>query len=490
VGFNILGALGRALVPVFYVLANQLYGPEVFGLYALAWAPAEILTMFVVVGFSDALQRFAARDPSCCEPGDLQYAVMWRCLGLVLAASVAAIALVVLAGPTVTTAVWGRPELASVLLIFALNVPLVGVLTILLAGARAVMDMKGDALVRGLVLPVLLPIGAVVIHPFLPTVLGLGLTITFSNLVGVVAAAWYFRKHYSLGRLWAARALPTPPGLLGFAFTQSLNLTFWQALWNLDVLVLGAYRSDAEIGLYRTAAELGRLVFSIRLSFSGVYAPLVARYSLENDLSGIQDSYLRLSRWIATIASPVVAALILFQTSILWLFNPSYAGGATFLWMLLVGPLVACTTGLSGNILVMSGQNRWNLANSALLLGVNAILAMTLIPHYGMTGASLATMIATTAVSLLQVVQVRRLLGIRFEVGRVWKPFLAAAVAAAAAALGSLLPLPATPRLVVQVVVFIGGYAALLGALGLEAEDRALFRRPSRRGEGADGGGG
>jgi O-antigen/teichoic acid export membrane protein len=376
--------------------------------------------------------------------------------------------------------VWGRADLYDVLIVFALNVPIVGVMTILLAAARAVMDMKGDALVRGLATPLLLIVSSIVVYPFVPTVYGLGLALTISNVVGMGASIWYFNRRYSLRRLWAARKRPAPKGLLVFAVPQSINMTLWQGIWNLDVLMLAAYVDDASLGLYRTVAEIARVVFSIRFSFSSVYAPLVARYTLENDHAGMQDSYTRLSRWIGTIAAPVVVGLVLFQGQILWAFNPAYSGGAAFMWLLLIGPLLACVTGLSGNILVMTGNHFWNLANSAVLLGVNAGLNVVLIPRYGMMGASLATMVGISGASLLQIAEVHYLMKVKVELAKIYKPIAAGGVAlvaawfagAAAHGLGGLAA--AVP---VKAVVMVAVYLGALWALRLEREDAEMLAR-------------
>jgi O-antigen/teichoic acid export membrane protein len=441
VGLNFLGSLGRALVPAFYVLANRLYGAEALGLYALAISPTEILGQFVVTGFADAIQRFGARDADTHEASDRHYAVLWRCLVWVAGASALAVAVVAIAGPWIARVAWGRPELGRALVLFAVNVPIVGVMSVWLAAARAVMDMRGDALVRGLVNPVVLIVAAAAVHRVAPGVVGLGLALTISNVVGLIAAGWYFSRHYSLARLVAARRSPAPPGLLGFAVPQSVNMALWQALWSIDVLMLGHWVGDAALGLYRTATEVARVVFSIRLSFSSVYAPLVARYTLEQDHRGLQESYTRLSRWISMIAAPVVVLVAIHQREVLWVFNPLYGHGAAFLWVLLVGPLVACATGLTGNILVMTGHHLWNLGNSALALVLNVALNAALIPGHGMWGAAVATMTATTVVCAAQIVQAWWLLGVRLELAQLAPPFLAAALGGGAVWLaGARLP--------------------------------------------------
>ena len=479
--YNFLGSLGRIIIPLYYILANRIYGTDAYGLYALAIAPTEILTSFVGAGFADAIQRFSARDADRHEATSVHYAVLWRCTWWVVLASVVAAIAVIFGGHWLATSRWHRPDAYWTLVLFAINAPLVGVMGILLSACRAVLDMKGDVLVRGFVAPILLIVFAMIYRPFFPNVYGMCLALTTSNLVGVAAAIWYFRKHYSLRKLLAGRHTPAPRGLLAFAIPQSINMTIWQGLWNVDIMMLAGYVSNERIALYRIAAEIGRTVYGIRYSFSNVYAPLVARYTLENDIAGLQESYTRLSRWISIVAVPVVAIIVLSQAQLLWIVNPSFDGGAAFLWLLMIGPLLACSTGLSGNILVMTGHHFWNLSNSALLLASLAGLNLVLIPRYGMVGASVATMVAISGMSLLQIVEVRWLNGIRVEVSRLWKPFVAGTVAFLVAyAAGQAVAQLAPPRLVLALVktfVLLAVYAGGLLLLRLDVDDAAIVAK-------------
>jgi O-antigen/teichoic acid export membrane protein len=259
-------------------------------------------------------------------------------------------------------------------------------------------------------------------------------------------------------------------------------MTIWTSLWNVDLMMLGGYVDNQHLALYRIAAEIGRTVYGVRYSFSNVYAPLVARYTLENNHAGLQDSYTKLSRWISILAVPVVAIIVLCQAQLLWLVNPSFDGGASFLWLLLIGPLLACATGLSGNILVMTGHHVWNLSNSALLLVTLVGLNLVLIPRHGMVGASLATMVAISCMSLLQIVEVRWLVRVRVEPARLWKPFAAGTLAFAVAyAAGEAIA--GAPRLVlalVKLAVLLAAYAATLRLLRLDPEDAELLGKLKR----------
>jgi O-antigen/teichoic acid export membrane protein len=476
-GINLVGAIGKFLTPAYLILANQIFGPAAFGLYSLTLAPLEMLNNFVVTGFKDAVERFAARDPDATEAGDEIYSILWRCLLWVLAMAAIGVGVLVVVGKPLVVYAWSRPELYRVLLLFACNVPLVGVMIILLSATRALMIMHPDVIVTSFAVPAVMIACAFLLHPSMPSVYGLVLSYTIANGVGMLLAMVYFARYYSLRRLWAARKVPTREKLARFAVPQSVNMMLTLATWNLDVMMLGSFVGDAQIGFYRTAAEIARSMTQLRFVFSGVYSPLVARYAREKNVPAMQESFDLISRWVLAVAAPLTVLVFLYRAEILWVFNPAYNQSATFMALLLVGPLFNAATGLTGNILVMAGFPFYNLLNGVLLTIVNGCLNYFLIPVWNLAGAAFATMVAQLGVGILQIVEVRRLVGVRVRWTTLLRPsFAAVASLAAAWGVASLAaPWPIAAIVVqglVAVVVYVGLMFAPIGR-------RFSFARPT-----------
>lgn len=474
---NVVGALGKFLTPGYLILANQIYGPAVFGLYALSLAPLEMLTNFVAAGFKDAVERFAARDPDGDEATDGIYSVIVRCLGWVLVMAALAALILVVAGKPLVVHVWRRPELYDVLLLLTANVPLIGFTLVLLAATRALMVMHPEVVVTSFTVPLVMIAFAYALHPAIPGVYGLVLAYTIANAVGLALAAFYFARYYSLRRLWAARRVACPERLAAFAVPQSFNMVLALATWNLDVIMLGSFVGNAQIGFYRTAAEIARSLTQIRFVFSSVYSPLVARYARERNIPAMQESFSVISRWVLSIAAPVTVLVFLYRSEILWVFNPAYYQDALFVGLLLVGPLFSAATGLAGNILVMAGFPVYNLLNGILLTVVNAGINLLLIPVWGLAGAAFATMVAQLGVGILQIVEVRALVGVRVEWLRMFRPTAAAAAGLAAAWGVAPLAAPWPPAAaVLQGVVAVGVCVAVMF---VPIGSRMRLRRPA-----------
>lgn len=476
-GINFIGAIGKFLTPAYLILANQIYGPAVFGLFALALAPLEMLNNFVAAGFKDAVERFAARDPDEQPATDEIYSVIWRALLWVLGLSVVAVGLVALVGKPLVVYAWGRPELYEVLLLFSANVPMMGLTLVLLAATRALMVMHAEVVVGSFTVPLGLILGAAALHPIVPSVYGLVLAQTAANFLGLVLAVVYFARYYSLRRLWAARRVVGREQLVGFALPQSANMMLTMAQWNIDVMMLGGFVGDAQIGLYRTAAEIARSLTQLRFVFSSVYSPLVARYARERNVAAMQESFSVISRWVMAVAAPLTVLVFLYRGEILWLFNPAYRQEVLFMSLLLVGPLFNAATGLTGNILVMAGYPIYNLLNGILLTVVNLVLNWLLIPQWGLAGAAFATMVSALGTGTLQIVEVRWLIGVKVD----WRKLLRPSVGAGLA-LGAGLGVLALTRPWPVVALVAQGWAAVgvyLAVMFLPFGQRPDFRRPT-----------
>src|ERR1041384_1920267 len=98
--------------------------------------------------------------------------------------------------------------------------------------------------------------------------------------------------------------------------------------------------------------------------------------------------------------------------------------------LLLVPPFVSCAFGLAGNLVTYAGRSGWTLTNSILIALLNTGLCTLLIPRYGLLGAALATALARTLISTLQMVELWFLEGVMIRLRAVYKPHVGLLVVA------------------------------------------------------------
>jgi O-antigen/teichoic acid export membrane protein len=473
VGLNVLGTIGRSLLVGFYVMAGRGYGGDAFGLYALAYAPIDLMAQLVSAGAVEVVLRYAAREPEQRDDHLAHAVVMRAFIGALLFGLFFAVALALIAWP-LAVHVWDRPEAPGLVMLLALNVPILSMVAVLLAACRAVLDMKGDAIVRGAVAPLVLVslTAAFMIFPGLRTAWGLVVALTVSNLVSLLAALIYVRRHYLLRTLWQARRGKLPAGVRKFAVAQSVQQMLWNGLWSADLLVLAPLVSDLQLGLYRMGCEIAGTMISVRYLFSDVYSPMVARDARAGALGHLGAGLTRIARWVTMLAAPTAAVIYLAHEPILAAVNPLYPAAAGFLAILLLGPLVNAITGLSGNALVMTGHVGWALAAVAAAFAVNVGSDLVLAPRLGLVGAAWGTVAGFVVMAIVQQLGLARTLRAWLDPRPLLVPVLASAAALAVAmAVGHALELEGLGAVLASVVVCVTVNAALL--LGLAPEARA-----------------
>jgi len=423
---NALGVVGKALTPVYLIVAIRMYGVEVAGLYYAAWVVLEVAVNFVVAGLDSGTTLFASRFLEQ-EDEEQLYRVLANAFLAGLAASGLCIGFAFVGGATILEGAW-RPGYVQGLQILSLGLPFMVIPAVVVGATRAHLTMTWAALLKGILPPILLIAFAVGFR-----LAGFGLegllyghVLAFATVTAVALVA--FGRHFSYGRMVRAllRVRPFRP-LFSFAIPQSLNMTFNTLITNVDVMMLTwlGYRPE-QILFYGVGAQVVRQIRQVKVSITGAYGPLIARHHARGDLDSMNRSFAKVSRWAASLAVPLVLLVALLRRDIVSLFHGDFREDPVFMLVLLGLPLLSCTFGTAGNIVAMTGHSMWNLVNSIVVAALNLLLNYLMIPHWGLMGAAAASVAASAAITAIQLVEARRLEGARLDLRQVWAPYGAA----------------------------------------------------------------
>jgi len=288
-------------------------------------------------------------------------------------------------------------------------------------------------------------------------VLGTGLASVLAGLHRVLLAQWWENvlKHWGLVALvalaWLAGSPPGPGGAIAlyaaalWAGAAALALLAWHALpgavraarpevpagWlrealpfagigllavangQADVLMLGAFRDDVEVGIYRAASQLAALVIFLLGVVNAPLQPLIARLHAEGDRARLQRAVRATAVLVLACAVPTVAVLVIWGGELMALaFGEPFRSGALPLAILALGQLVNASMGSVGVILNMTGHQRvvmrWFAASGVLTL----ILLLVLAPPFGAVGAAVAAALGLVAWNVTLAREVMRRLGV------------------------------------------------------------------------------
>jgi O-antigen/teichoic acid export membrane protein len=173
-----------------------------------------------------------------------------------------------------------------------------------------------------------------------------------------------------------------------------LTLTNALLIFNMqaDLLVLGVFRSAADVGIYR-AATLVAVQASIGIAIaSEVLAPHIARLYQAGDHAGLRQLVRHAQIGLVITGALLAGFCMLFGQDILvFVFGVAYRGGATALAILAFGQFLAVAAGTGSILLTMSGHEKDVLRVFAISAGTNLVANILLVPSFGIVGAACAT---------------------------------------------------------------------------------------------------
>jgi O-antigen/teichoic acid export membrane protein len=207
---------------------------------------------------------------------------------------------------------------------------------------------------------------------------------------------------------WARRHLGF--GLRGVTATLAFEINS-----KLDVWMLGAALSDAQVGIYALAAALSEGAIQLSVVIQNNVNPIVARHLAANQPGEIEALARRLRRWfVPTMAVLCALGAVLYPLVIPWLIGkPAFAAGAAPFAIMMVGIVLASPYLPFLQTLLMGGRPGWHTVYVLGVVAVNLAANLVLIPLLGLVGAatSLAASMVASAVLLRVLARVR--LGVR-----------------------------------------------------------------------------
>lgn len=470
---------GRFLGLCYNFLIARVAGEALFGLYTLSQTIINYLITLSNFGLDQALVRFVAIYRGAGDRGRMKGVLVQGFL-VNLALSLAAAAGLFWLAPWVSREAFGKPELEVFLRWVAGSIPFLTLLNFFLGATQGYRQMKYTPMIRDLAFPVfklaliaLLFAAGSRLHAILFTHLA------SSVLWGAVALAILWR----IFRPTLARERAVADGaMLRFSFPLFLNDFVMKSMRWSDVVFLGLFRGSGDIGVYKVAqitSEISRVIYQ---AFKTTFAPVISLLHHRGEGEALRRQFVIISKWSFAVSFPPLVFFSLLARESLSVFGRQFVTGALVLVILNFGRMVSVSTGLSANLIVMSGKSHWTLFNTVLGNGLNFALNAVLIRAYGTIGAAAAYAGSIALLNIVQMLEVRLLFGFFPYYWGYLKPLGASLVAGAAARWAwGLLPWPPPAALGVCALLFLVVYMLALLALGLPPEDRLLLKQLAER---------
>jgi O-antigen/teichoic acid export membrane protein len=191
------------------------------------------------------------------------------------------------------------------------------------------------------------------------------------------------------------------------------NVAIYLLGTGVDLWVLGAFRPHQDVAIYGAASRLMFLVVTPFLIMQGVVAPIVAELAARGRMRELE----RTVRFVATLTGiPAFFSLVAFLVAggavMGFLYGPFYRQGATILFVLSCGRLVAVWTGSCGVTLIMTGHQRV-LMYITISFGLLSVVAGALLAsQFGAIGIAFATAAVAAGQNLFTLLMAKRRVGV------------------------------------------------------------------------------
>jgi O-antigen/teichoic acid export membrane protein len=414
-GFVASGALGFA----FAVVIARGLGDEGAGVVFSAIAVFTILSNVMELGADTGMVRFVARLRALAQTADMRRTVMLAIVPVAILSVIASVAMFIWS-PSIARlfAQDRRDEVTRFLRLIAPLLPFATVSHVALAGTRGFGTMVPFASIEGFAKPAIRPLAVLALLVGGLATAEVAIAWSVPEALGCVAALTILLRLIRRNERRAeAGHEPRTLGALArefwaFSAPRSLGAAFQVTVIYVDLLILGHYRSTAEVGVYGATSRIVTVgafaLQAVRLAI----APHISAMLTRDDREGARALYQTSTWWLMGLSWPLFLTFAAFAPFLLGVFGPEFATGQTALLILSLAMLVNLGTGNVSMVLLMGGKSGWQLLNQGVSLTVNVALNVWLIPRYGMNGAAIAWGVAIAVDNLMAVAEVRYLFGI------------------------------------------------------------------------------
>ncbi len=188
------------------------------------------------------------------------------------------------------------------------------------------------------------------------------------------------------------------------------SILFLILQWSPPILI--AFWMDySEVAVFSIAFRAATLMVIVLVAINVVFTPRFSELFEQKKMAEVEAIAKKSVKILFFFACPMLIVFWLCDEWILSLFGSEYIIGSTAFIILLFGQFVNVCTGSVGGLLQMTGYQKLFTLNMSVAVVILFLLSIILIPHYGVTGAAIASAVALSVQNILGVFWVKQKLG-------------------------------------------------------------------------------
>ncbi len=181
---------------------------------------------------------------------------------------------------------------------------------------------------------------------------------------------------------------------------------------SLDVIMLGWLSNSSSVGLYTVATRLVLFIAFFLQITNAVLSPKIAAYFANNELSKLTVMIKQVTFVLIIIGVLSTIFFVILGKPILSVWGHDFTEAYYCLVILCFGQFINISTGCSGVLLIMSGNEKVFSYITSISLLFNFTLNLVLISKYDILGAAIATSITIAGENIVKVIIAKKKTGI------------------------------------------------------------------------------
>lgn len=228
---------------------------------------------------------------------------------------------------------------------------------------------------------------------FSPTSLTLLKVYITGSLIGFLMTIYFLRKEY-LGIIKNfSRELISP--IMKAAWPIAIGGLVGSFMTNVDILMMGWWRTASEIGFYSAAQKIVGMLYIIGGLLASAISPALFRLVHEDNSEKISATMTKIMSIILLVAMPLTAGGIILSKQIIELmFGEDYLSAIPIFVVLISSLLVIYPFSILNNIIFAYNKQSKMVGYAIVASLTNVVFNAALIPLYGAVGAAIATVFA------------------------------------------------------------------------------------------------
>jgi len=384
--------IGMGLSMISSIIIVRVYGAELMGVVAVINSFLMLVTIFTVLGTSTSILRLIPEYLTKYSVSSA-FKIYRKTQYFVAGVSIIASCVLFFSSFLIADKVFSKPHLSY---FFALAALFVIFKSLMILNTQAV---RGLRLIRTFAFMQLLP------HLSMLSIL-IGTTFLFFNkynpvyalfasflvtaLVGVLIMDREFKNRMSHNDDIHGMSIKN---IISISAPMFMTATTTFIIGQTGVIMLGMFRTEAEVGYYAIAVKLATLVSFLLSALNSMAAPKFSELYHSGKIDELFHVAKKTTKLIFWTTTPILVIITALGKPILWLlFGQEFTQAYLALVILAIGQFIHSVSGSTGNFMNMTG-NQIILSKIRITSAlINVFLGLILIPRLGIYGAAIAGM--------------------------------------------------------------------------------------------------